>query len=131
MKGTSTVPAGYAAQVLHVLRGANMQLTSDQPFTRLFGGTAYKITEVVARQRTGAASVACTGGIYTAAAKAGDILVPAAQSWVTLAANINVKAVLAALIDTNLESATPFLSLTVASTAPCTADIFILGFPVD
>ena len=129
--GTGAVPPSQASQMLFVLRGANMQLTSDQPFSRLFAGTNYVLTGVLAKQKTGAASVVCVGGVYTGAAKAGDILVAAAQSWVTLANGIIVQAALAALVGTNLESATPNLSLTTGSTAACTADIFLYGMPID
>jgi hypothetical protein len=116
---------------LFVLRSANMQSTADQAFTKTFAGTQYKITEIIARRKTGGASVACTGGIYDAAAKGGNAIVGVAQSWLTLAASVNVTATLAALVSTTDLSATPFLSLTTGSTAACTADLFIMGYPVD
>lgn len=117
-------------QLLFKLTSANMQLSTDQAFTKIFSGTNYFITSIVARQRTGGASVACAGGIYTGAAKTGDQLVAVAQSWVTLAATVIVQPTLAALIGTALESATPILALTTGSTAVCTADIYIYGFDI-
>jgi hypothetical protein len=122
-------PAGMS-QLLFRLSGANMQSTADQIFTKIYSGTSYFITSIVARQRTGAATVACAGGIYTGAAKTGDQLVALAQSWVTLAAGVIVQPTLAALIATNLETATPILSLTTGSTGACTADIFIYGVDI-
>lgn len=130
---------GYAAfplapsgiqQLLHVLRAGNFAITTDQPFTKVFGGTNYLVTNVVARQRSGGASVACVGGIYDTAAKGGNALVAAAQSWVTLASGVIVSATLAGLIGTTLLTNTPILSLTTGSTAACTADIFIYGFDI-
>lgn len=122
--------SGGVQQLLFRKTAADMQSTADQVFTKVFSGTNYFVTAIVARQRTGGASVACAGGIYTGAAKTGDQIVAVAQSWVTLAAAVIVQATLAALVGTNLESATPFLSLTTGSTAACTADVYIYGFDI-
>lgn len=117
-----------ANQLLFKLTAANMQLTTDQAFTKLFTGTNYVITHVFANTASGGTSVACAGGIYTAAAKAGSALIAAVQSWVTLtAAGKIVNAALAAVVGTDLQSATPILSLTTGSTAAATADIYIFG----
>jgi hypothetical protein len=119
-----------AQQLLFVLRGANMQSTSDQTFTKVYGGTNYFVTSIVARQRSGGASVACAGGVYDAATKGGNAIVVAAQSWVTLASGVIVSAALAALTGTTLLTNTPILSLTTGSTAACTADLYIYGTDV-
>lgn len=129
--GGPAIPATNAGQVLFVKRGADMQSTADQAFTKQFAGTNYRITDIIAVRKTGGASVACAGGIYDAASKGGNAVVAVAQSWVTLAANINVVATLAAVNATALLSTTPFLSLTTGSTAACTADLFIFGYVVD
>lgn len=122
-----TSPA-YAQQVLFVLRAANFQLTTDQSFTKLFQGTNYRITEVFAERRSGGATVACDGGIYTAANKTGSALVAATQSWLGLSgAAKRQAATLAAVNATDVASATPILSLTTGSTAAVTADVFIVG----
>lgn len=118
-------------QLLFVLRSADMHITTDQAFTKVFGGTNYVVTNVVAARKTGACSVSCLGGLYTAASKAGDALVAATQAWTTLAAGITVNAVLAAIAGTAIESATPYLALSTGSTAACTADIFIFGVCID
>ena len=130
MRASSGAPSASAAQVLFKLAGANMQLTSDQPFTKLYSGTNYWVTQIIARQRTGGASVACAGGIYDAATKGGNAIVAASQIWVTLASGVIVSAALAALANTTLLSATPILSLTTGSTAACTADFFICGVDI-
>lgn len=125
------LPSPYllgGVQILFYLPCADMQSTSDQPFYRVFPGTAYRILDIFARQRSGAASVACAGGIYDAATKGGNAIVAAAQSWVTLASAVTVSATLAALVQTTLLSASPRLSLTTGSTGVCTADMWIVGY---
>jgi len=125
------VAAINQGQILFVIRSANMQSTADQSFTKFFAGTNYRITDIIARQRTGACTVVCAGGIYDAASKGGNALVAAAQSWVTLAAAVVVAPALAAVDSTALLSGTPILSLTTGSTGVCTADIFIFGYVID
>jgi len=116
---------------LFQLRGADLQITTDQIFTKKFQGSKYKITEILAARVSGAASVACAGGIYSAAAKGGSAIVAAGQDWVSLASGVIVKATLAALTNTDILTTTPYLSLTTGSTAACTADLFIMGYPLD
>lgn len=131
LKAVSPQAPSTLQQLLFVLRSADMQSAADQAFTKAFTGTNYVVTSVIAARKTGGASVACAGGIYTAASKGGDALVGVAQSWVALAASKIVAGTLAALTLTNIESATPFLSLTTGSTAACTADVFIFGVVID
>jgi hypothetical protein len=126
----STTTNSQQQQLLFKLSGANLQLTTDQPFTKVYSGTNYLITSIVARQRSGAASVICAGGIYDTAAKGGNAIVAAAQSWVTLASGVIVSGTLAALVQTALLTNTPILSLTTGSTAACTADLFIFGVDI-
>lgn len=118
--------------LLFVLRSGDFQSTADQAFTKLTGCTNYLVTYVCAVRKTGGATVVCAGGIYTAAAKAGNALVAAAQSWIGLSgAAKSVLATLAAITNTDIQTATPILSLTTGSTAAVTADIFIYGVPLD
>ena len=118
--------------LLFVLRGADMQSTADQALTKTGAFTDYVITKVIAKRISGGTSVACAGGIYTAASKAGSQLIGVAQSWVALTgAGKIVDATLAALLATDAQSATPILSLTTGSTAAATADILIWGVVVD
>lgn len=122
----------YVAAPLFVLRGANLQSTADQAFTKVGVFTNYVITKVLAVTKTGGASVACAGGIYTAAAKGGTPLIAAVQSWVTLTGALKiVDATLAAVLATDAQSATPIFSLTTGSTAAATADLFVFGYVVD
>jgi hypothetical protein len=117
-----------AYQLCWLLRGANMQSTSAQKFAQIFVAATpnYYPTVIVARQRTGAASVTCAGGISDGT----NQIVAAAQSWVTLASGVIVTASLAALCTTTLLSVAPSLTLTTGSTAACTADLYIYGWNI-
>jgi len=118
-------------QLLFKGSALNFQSTSDQTLTKVFGGTNFYVTSIVARQRSGAASVACAGGIYDGASKTGNILVAAGQSWVTLASTVIVTATInTAVTNVTLLSVTPILSLTTGSTAAITADVFVFGFDI-
>ena len=66
---------------LFVLRNADLQSTADQAVAKQGDFTSYIVRRVVAKRVSGGPTVACAGGIYTAAAKGGDALVAAAQSW--------------------------------------------------
>jgi hypothetical protein len=125
------IALGTVPQLLFKLAGGNLQSTSDQPFSSvLYSGSAYVVTTILARQRSGGASVTCAGGIYDTSAKAGNAIVAAAQSWVTLASGVIVSATLATVATTVLLVNTPILSLTTGSTAACTADFYIYGLDI-
>lgn len=124
VKGYAITPSNYQS-LLYVGRNLNFQLTTDQALTKVFSGSAYVVTSVIARQRTGAASVACAGGVYDAAAKAGNAWVAAAQSWVTLASGVIVQAAVA--VTTVLGTTGLILSLTTGSTAAITGDVYVFG----
>lgn len=135
--GTDGVVRGHedgAKQItrLFALRAASFQSTADQAFTKHGGFTNYRITGVTAIARSGGATVACAGGIYTAATKGGTALVAAAQSWLGLTATGKmVDATMAAVNGTDVQTATPVLSLTTGSTAAVTADVFVYGYIMD
>lgn len=118
-------------QVLFSLRAADMQLTTDQAFSRQVAGSAYRITDIIAVRKSGAASALTAGGIYTAASKGGSAIVAAAQAWATLAAGVAAVPTLAAAVGAAVLTATPVLSLTTGSSTACTADIFIFGYCID
>lgn len=130
--GGSPAPSSLQ-QLLFVGRGLDFQSTADQALAKQFSGTNFIITKVVAVRKTGGATVAAAGGIYTAAAKGGSALVAATQSWINLSgAGKIVDATLAALLGTDVQSASPlYLSLTTGSTGAVTADVFIFGIVVD
>jgi hypothetical protein len=117
--------AASANQLLFKGSALNFQLTTDQPLTKVYGGSAYTVTGIFARQRSGGASVACAGGIYDAASKGGNAWVAVAQSWVSLASGVIVPAVIA--LTATLGTTNLVLSLTTGSTAACTADVYVFG----
>lgn len=128
----NTTVVNNLQQLLFVLRGADMQSIADQAFAKVGTFTDYEIAKATAKRKTGGASVACTGGVYTGAAKTGSALVAATQSWLGLSGAGKIQqAALAAVVGTDAQSATPILSLTTGSTAACTADIFIFGVILD
>jgi len=128
----NSVAAAGTQQLLFIKRGANLQSTADQALTKQFSGTNYVITKVLAVTKSGGATVACAGGLYTAASKGGSALVAATQSWLgASAAGKAVDATLAAVVGTDVQSATPIFSLTTGSTAAATADLFVFGLIVD
>jgi hypothetical protein len=121
----SSMIAANMQQLLYKGSALNFQLTTDQPLTKVYGGSAYTVTGIFARQRSGAASVACVGGIYDAASKGGNVWVAATQSWVTLASGVMVPAVIA--LTATLGTTNLILSLTTGSTAAVTADVYVFG----
>ena len=130
--GGLSIAPNNLQQLLFVKRGADMTLTTDQAFTKIFAGTTYQIQSVSAVRKTGAFGVACIGGIYDSAAKAGNALIAAAQVWSALTgANTVQSATLAAIAGTIASTATPILSLTTGNTGTLTADIFIWGVALD
>jgi hypothetical protein len=128
--GISGESQDSADALLFVLRNANFQSTSDQQFTKLQNFGNYVVTKIVAFRKTGGATVACAGGVYSATAKGGFAIVAAGQSWLGLAGAGNiVDATLAAA--TLIRTETPYLSLTTGSTAAVTADVFFYGVVLD
>lgn len=123
------VPWMYMQQVLYVGYSFDMQSTADQLMVKCYDGTAYIVTDVIARHRSGGASVTCAGGVYDAPSKGGNAVVAAVQSWVTLASGIIVFASMSAAL-TKLLTTDLYLSLTTGSTAACRADIYVVGLDV-
>lgn len=127
--GAAVGQASAGPVKLFELRGANLNITTDQAFTKVGTFTNYKVTSIVGRGLTGNALIAA-GGIYPAAAKAGTALVAAGQLWAALSAlGKIIDLTLAALTDA--QTATPILSLTTAAGGAATADVFVYGVVLD
>lgn len=119
-------------RMLFILRGANFQLTADQVFTKIGVFTNYLPTRIVGLRVSGGATVLCSGGIYTGASKTGNQIVALAQSWLGLSGAGKMQdASIAAIVNTDIQTATPFLSLTTGSTGAVTGDVFIFGLILD
>ena len=130
LRGTSPLNS-QQQQLLFVGRAKNFQSTADQALNKVFAGTAYIVTDVIARCKSGGATVACAGGIYTAAAKGGNLPVAAGQSWLGLGAVDNQVTATVAQLASVQTAAQLFLSLTTGSTAAVTGDVFVYGVIVD
>lgn len=126
----ASLPYNQTMQRLFVLRNANMQLTTDQPFVQIFQGILWDPQTIVANWKSGAFSGTCTGGIYMGASKTGTVVSPSGTSYAGLTgANTQVNAAVAAF--TTTFTGAPILSLGVGSTTALTCDVFIYGFCLD
>jgi len=125
-----SIPYNDVSQRLFVLRGANMAITTDQPFTKIFQGTKWDPQTIVANWVSGAFNTACAGGIYIGASKSGTVVSPATQSYAALT-GANTQANCAIQAFSTTFSTTPILSLTTGNTGALTCDIFIYGFVLD
>lgn len=131
MKGVGLpIPLKNIEQLLFLGRRLDFQSTADQTLIKQFAGTNYMVTKVIATNKTGGTSVACTGGVYSQPAKAGSAVVSAAQSWLGLTVGLLVDATVAA-ITAQLSNTSMYLSLTTGSTAACTADVYVFGVVLD
>ncbi len=122
----------YGAILLFYIKGADLQSTSDQLFTKVFPTTKYVISDIRAVGASGGVTVACAGGIYNEASKGGDELVAATQDWTGLTeADKIIQPSLESVVGTDVQTETPILSLTTGSTAAATANIYIYGYSMD
>ena len=117
-------------QLLFIGRNLNFQLATDQSLSKVFTGTNYLITNIVVKQKSGAASGLTAGGLYDGVSKTGNIIVLASQVWSTLAAGLLVQPPLVAL-SAQLTASTLFISLTTGSTTASIADVFVFGSIID
>lgn len=123
--------AGLAAQtnngprLLWILRGANMNVTTDQAFTPIGYFTSWMPTQIISTNASTSLTTAA-GGIYDTASKGGTAIVAAGQvySSQTTAAKNN------ALTLNNTDTrALPnvYLSLTTGQGGAATSDLYIYG----
>lgn len=117
------------SQHLFILRSADFQSVADQVFVKQFLGTNYVVTNIVAVRKTGGSTVTNLGGVYPAASKGGTPIVAATQSWLGLSAS--GKTTTAVITNFDVQTTTPYLSLSTGSTGAVTADVFIHGYIVD
>jgi hypothetical protein len=111
--------------LLGVLLGANMNSTVDQPI--VLECSKYRLREILITN----ASVSLTtavGGIYDAASKGGNALVPATQAFNALTgATLAISPPLTGVTGQIATAQTIFLSLTTGQGAAATADIYVYG----
>lgn len=129
--GTS-LPNPLISSPLFVLRGADLQASGDQVFTKVGTFNTYAVNSILALQKTGAASALTTGGIYAGANKTGNVLILSTQTFAPLSgARKYVGLTLGAILGSDTQIATPFLNMTLASVTAATCDILIYGYVID
>lgn len=114
---------------LWVLRGANLNVTTDQAFTKNFYGTLWVPTLIIANRISGAVSLAA-GGLYTSASKGGNAIVAAGQAYANLSGALTSQLLTMALTGVQ-NSNNLFLSLTTANGAALVSDLFVYGLVID
>lgn len=127
----ATIPPAQIEQLLWVGRSLNLQSATDQALTKMFTGTNWLPTRVLGVRKTGGATVACAGGLYTAATKGGTAYVAAAQSWLACTGTLGTTIAAVAALTAAFSDAVSFFSLTTGSTGACTADVFVYGVVLD
>lgn len=113
-------------QLLFVLRNANMQLTTDQIFSKVFTGNTWDPYFITANWVSGAFSSACAGGIFSLPSKGGSAIVATGQSYSALTgATTHTSCTIQA--NNVTFTSVPILSLTTGNSASLFADFFIYG----
>lgn len=125
--GIVGLPYQNVKQLLWRLSLANMQSANvDQIFQKMFSGTTWDPTEIVAYWVSGAFNVACSGGVYSGAGKTGSAIVAVGQSYAGLG-GANQHVVIPVQATAVAFNVPPILNLTTGNTGALIADIRIYG----
>lgn len=129
-------PVTYPFVLGGVLKAANMNSTSDQAIVINSPTPTYRINSVFFANASTSMTMAA-GGVYTAAAKGGTVIIPATTVYTTLtaAAQNNAGSAFAAGLNatntnTSYNVGSLFLSLTTAQGAAATADVYVYIVPL-
>jgi hypothetical protein len=126
--GATQLNQGHIA----VLKRANMQISTDQPFVGMTIPGAYRITGVAVTNCSASPSGA-VGGIYTAVSKGGTAIVAASQTYTALASATAVQdlTVVAGVLPVREVFTAFWFSLTTPLGSASLCDIYIdgIGFP--
>lgn len=119
------------ARLLFALLGANMNVTTDQAFTPIFGASSWFMSRAILVNPSTSLTTAA-GGLYNAITKpAGGILVAAAQTYANAdASGTDGQELTMAKAAIGLQTATPYLSLTTGQGGAATADLYVFGTPM-
>jgi hypothetical protein len=111
--------------VIGTLRGANMNVTTDQAIPIASGITAFQITKMTVTNCTGTLTLA-VGGLYPTTSKGGTPIVAASQAYSSLSAGtIVLNPTIASNPRVTLTNV--YFSLTTAAGSAATCDIYVLG----
>lgn len=113
-------------RVLGTLRGANFNITTDQPIPIVV--STYQITGISVTNCTASLTLA-VGGFYPTTAKGGVPIVAATQVYSALtAASVLLSATVAAAPLVTRFTANPvYLSLTTGQGSAATCDVYVIG----
>jgi hypothetical protein len=123
------VPHVSAAMLLGRIIGANMNVTTDQPFvmTNWAALNPFRITKITAKNASTSLTTAA-GGVYPSATKGGTAIVAAGQAYTALtAATIALDLTLAVGTTVYAKGGSPILSLTTGQGGAATADFYLFG----
>jgi hypothetical protein len=125
------VPLVSAGMLLGRIIGANMNVTTDQPFIMTSWAALNKcrITKVTCKNASVSLTTAA-GGIYSAASKGGTALVASGQVYSNLtAATLALDLTIASTPGLTVQAAgyAPILSLTTGQGTAATADFYLFG----
>jgi hypothetical protein len=115
--------------MLGSLIGANMNVTTDQPFIMRAATTSikYSVTRILATNPSTSLTTV-VGGVYDTASKGGNAIVAATQVYSALTAAAKLLSLtLAAAGTANVFSVAPILSLTTIQGGAATADFYLFG----
>lgn len=116
--------------MLGFVKGANMNITTDQPFDMAPGWSSlfsFRITKITA-QGASLSLTTAAGGIYQAASKAGTAIVAAGQVYTALTGpNLALDLTLAAGTTVYAPNTQPILSLTTPQGAAASCNVYIFG----
>lgn len=126
--GWSPLFSGGAQKVLCSIRGANFNVTTDQPCSIPAAISKYLVTGIYVTNCSTSLTLA-VGGFYPTTSKGGTPLVAATQVYsaltgatVLLAATLGVGATAAGLTGSNV-----YLALTTAQGGTVTCDVYVVG----
>lgn len=130
-------PAGASQKVLASLRGANFNVTSDQPILLPQSLVAFTLTGIIVTNASVSLTTAA-GGFYPQSLQGGSALVSAATVYSSLTAPASLASLTLSsyALTTRLSSAVLgningllaiWLSLTTPQGAPATADVYLTG----
>jgi hypothetical protein len=117
---------GFTGQFrpIYQIIGANMNVTTDQPFVKLLSFSSAIIHTIICTNASLSLTTAA-GGIYTAASKGGTAMVAAAQAYSALTSSALSLSLTIAVRNNTVDP--PILSLTTGQGATATADFYIFG----
>jgi len=126
MSGILAQPSN-GPKLLWILKGANMNVTTDQVLAQVGYFTSFIIDKIVVTNASTSLTTAA-GGIYGAASKAAPIIVAASQTYASLTTSTKIlNPTLAAAAQEVLSAQAAYLSLTTAQGTAATADVYIFG----